>query len=121
LEFKQISQNYGYRAIAQINLQSQTLQVYKASMYENKAGIIILIPKYELGPAVCVFLKDNTIIMPLTILNPNSMASVKTAKRVYKNPTDTSIPSIVEQNMPTDEQELFNANMTEESYFEQVD
>ena len=121
LEFKQISQNYGYRAIAQINLQSQTLQVYKASMYENKAGIIILIPKYELGPAVCVFLKDNTVIMPLTILNPNSMASVKTAKRVYKNPTDTSIPSIVEQNMPTDEQELFNANMTEESYFEQVD
>ena len=121
LEFKQISQKYGYRPIAQINLQSKMLQVYKASFYENKAGIIILIPKYELGPAVCVFLKDNTIILPLSVLNPNSMASVKTAKRVYKNPADTSIP-LTEQNMPTEEEELFDDTMAEEeSYLEQVD
>jgi len=121
LEFKEISQKYGYRPIAQINLQSNILQVYKASFHENKAGIVILIPRYELGPAVCVFLKDNTVVIPLSMLNPNSMASVKTAKRVYKNPAEAT--PVAEQNISAEEQEVFDPDMVEEeaSYFEQVD
>jgi hypothetical protein len=50
------------------------------------------------------------------------MASVKTAKRIYKNPADATPLPLAEQPMPTDEEELFNANMVEEEpYFEQVD
>jgi len=65
-ELKAISKQYGYRPVVQILLEQTPIQpiTYKSSVLENKSGVVILVPDYELGPAVIVSLRDSSDILP---------------------------------------------------------
>jgi hypothetical protein len=65
-ELKAISRQYGYRPVVQLLVQQTPIQpiTYKASVLENKSGVVVLVPDYELGPAVLVSVQDGSDILP---------------------------------------------------------
>jgi hypothetical protein len=82
-ELSQISNKHEKRPVIQVLIKQQPPGIIgrKFTLYENKSGVIVVIPDYEEGPAVLVVIQDGSYIIPESMVSGALLDSIQVQKR----------------------------------------
>jgi hypothetical protein len=95
-ELSQLSRKHDTRPVIQIVLQQMPTGIIgrKFTLFENKSGVLIVVPDYEEGPAVLVVVQDGSYIIPESLIVGPLLDSVQVEKRqIIKRKVATQPPA----------------------------